>query len=39
LYLYFTGLADLLFFTCVVEHFSDQGGAFSEAATRTNVGE
>lgn len=34
-----SALADLLFFTCVVEHFSYQGGAFSEAATRTNVGE
>jgi hypothetical protein len=36
-YLTFLFIADQVFFSCVVEHFSDQGGQF--AATRIDVGE
>jgi hypothetical protein len=34
LYLY---LADTVFYSCIIEHFGDQGGAFAQ--TRINVGE
>jgi hypothetical protein len=36
-YLILLGIADSVFFACVVEHFTDQGGFF--AGTRINVGE
>jgi chitodextrinase len=36
-YLSFLYMADTLFFSCVVEHFGEQGGSF--AGTRLNIGE
>jgi len=36
-YDFYLFIADTLFFSCVVEHFGDQGGSF--AGTRINVGE
>jgi hypothetical protein len=36
-FLFYTAVADTVFFSCVVERFSDQGGQF--AATAVNVGE
>lgn len=36
-YLFYLYLADSCFFSCFVEHFSDQGGSY--AGTRINVGE
>lgn len=36
-YLIYLFMADTAYFTCVVEHFQDQGGMF--AATRINVGD
>lgn len=36
-YLYFLYLSDVTFYSCVVEHFSEQGGAYP--GTFTNVGE
>jgi hypothetical protein len=36
-YLAYQFIADTLFYSCVVEHFGDQGGTF--AGTRINVGE
>jgi hypothetical protein len=36
-YLLYLSIADTLFYSCVVEHFGDQGGLF--AASRINVGE
>lgn len=36
-YLIANGIADDVFFGCIVEHFTDQGGSFAQS--RTNVGE
>lgn len=36
-YLTYQYLADTVFYSCIIEHFGDQGGAFAQ--TRTNVGQ
>ena len=36
-YLTYQFLADTVFYSCIIEHFGDQGGSFAQS--RTNVGE